>query len=238
MRHLKAGRRLSRTTEHRLALMRNLITSLMEHERVETTQAKAKEARFLLASTSEVYGDPLIHPQNESYWGNVNPIGLRSMYEEAKRFAEAAAQALAELAASIHHCAKSLLAIIDDIEDREAAAGDPEPALEGLVAVGHAAHRDHLGLVALRFELLAQQRLQLAARVARPGDALPVAQRQLLEELQRVADGRDDLQRFAGRELPGAFQLTQVQSIDVFHHEIWDPQVGADVEYGDDVRMA
>jgi dTDP-glucose 4,6-dehydratase len=46
-------------------------------------------ARFLLASTSEVYGDPLVHPQPESYWGNVNPVGVRSVYDEAKRFAEA-----------------------------------------------------------------------------------------------------------------------------------------------------
>lgn len=51
--------------------------------------AKAKNARFLLASTSEVYGDPLIHPQTEDYWGNVNPIGPRGVYDEAKRFAEA-----------------------------------------------------------------------------------------------------------------------------------------------------
>lgn len=51
--------------------------------------AKAKKARFLLASTSEVYGDPLINPQPESYWGNVNPIGPRGVYDEAKRFAEA-----------------------------------------------------------------------------------------------------------------------------------------------------
>ena len=51
--------------------------------------AKAKNARFLLASTSEVYGDPLLHPQPESYWGNVNPIGYRGVYDEAKRFAEA-----------------------------------------------------------------------------------------------------------------------------------------------------
>lgn len=51
--------------------------------------AKAKKATFLLASTSEVYGDPLIHPQPESYWGNVNPVGLRGVYDEAKRFAEA-----------------------------------------------------------------------------------------------------------------------------------------------------
>lgn len=51
--------------------------------------AKAKKARLLLASTSEVYGDPLIHPQNEEYWGNVNPIGMRGVYDEAKRFAEA-----------------------------------------------------------------------------------------------------------------------------------------------------
>jgi dTDP-glucose 4,6-dehydratase len=51
--------------------------------------ARAKDARFLLASTSEVYGDPLVHPQPETYWGNVNPIGPRSVYDEAKRFAEA-----------------------------------------------------------------------------------------------------------------------------------------------------
>ena len=51
--------------------------------------AKEKGARFLLASTSEVYGDPLVHPQNEQYWGNVNPIGPRGVYDEAKRFAEA-----------------------------------------------------------------------------------------------------------------------------------------------------
>ena len=52
--------------------------------------AKAKSAKFLLSSTSEVYGSPLISPQTESYWGNVNPVGPRSMYDESKRFAEAA----------------------------------------------------------------------------------------------------------------------------------------------------
>ena len=51
--------------------------------------AKAKKARFLLASTSEVYGDPLTHPQREDYWGNVNPVGPRGVYDEAKHFAEA-----------------------------------------------------------------------------------------------------------------------------------------------------
>ena len=51
--------------------------------------AKEKSARLLIASTSEVYGDPLVHPQNEEYWGNVNPLGPRGVYDEAKRFAEA-----------------------------------------------------------------------------------------------------------------------------------------------------
>jgi len=51
--------------------------------------ARAKQATFLLASTSEVYGDPLVHPQEEGYWGNVNPVGPRGVYDEAKRFAEA-----------------------------------------------------------------------------------------------------------------------------------------------------
>lgn len=55
--------------------------------------ARANDARFLVASTSEIYGEPLEHPQSESYWGNVNPIGPRSVYDEAKRFAEAATSA-------------------------------------------------------------------------------------------------------------------------------------------------
>jgi dTDP-glucose 4,6-dehydratase len=55
--------------------------------------AKATGARFLLASTSEVYGDPLVHPQPETYWGNVNPVGIRGVYDEAKRFAEAVTMA-------------------------------------------------------------------------------------------------------------------------------------------------
>ena len=55
--------------------------------------AKEKRARFLLASTSEVYGDPEVHPQPETYWGHVNPIGSRGVYDEAKRFAEAMAMA-------------------------------------------------------------------------------------------------------------------------------------------------
>ncbi|MBV8985945.1 MAG: GDP-mannose 4,6-dehydratase, partial [Acidimicrobiia bacterium] len=55
--------------------------------------AKDKGARYMLASTSEVYGDPLEHPQRETYWGNVNPVGVRGVYDEAKRFAEAMAMA-------------------------------------------------------------------------------------------------------------------------------------------------
>lgn len=55
--------------------------------------AKAKGARFVLASTSEVYGDPLVHPQPETYWGNVNPVGPRGVYDEAKRYAEALTEA-------------------------------------------------------------------------------------------------------------------------------------------------
>lgn len=51
--------------------------------------AKGKKAKFIMASTSEVYGDPLVNPQKESYWGNVNPVGVRSVYDEAKRFSEA-----------------------------------------------------------------------------------------------------------------------------------------------------
>ena len=71
---------------HPIATM--LVGSYGTHNLLEI--ARVKKAVFLMASTSEVYGDPLVHPQMESYWGNVNPIGPRSIYDEAKRYAEAA----------------------------------------------------------------------------------------------------------------------------------------------------
>ena len=72
--------------KHPIATM--LVGSYGTHNLLEI--ARAKKAVFLMASTSEVYGDPLVHPQKESYWGNVNPNGPRSIYDEAKRYAEAA----------------------------------------------------------------------------------------------------------------------------------------------------
>jgi dTDP-glucose 4,6-dehydratase len=72
---------------HSLPIQTLKVGSLGTHKALGL--AKAKGARFLLASTSEVYGDPLVHPQKEDYWGNVNPIGPRGVYDEAKRFAEA-----------------------------------------------------------------------------------------------------------------------------------------------------
>ncbi|MGH9036469.1 MAG: NAD-dependent epimerase/dehydratase family protein, partial [Acidimicrobiia bacterium] len=76
-------------------LARPLETLLVGSEGTRHTLelARAKDARYLLTSTSEVYGDPLVHPQPETYWGNVNPHGPRSVYDEAKRFAEALASA-------------------------------------------------------------------------------------------------------------------------------------------------
>ena len=71
----------------RLPVQTLQVGSIGTHHALEL--ARSKGARFVLASTSEVYGDPLVHPQRESYWGNVNPIGPRSVYDEAKRFAEA-----------------------------------------------------------------------------------------------------------------------------------------------------
>ncbi len=73
----------------RLPLETLMVGSRGTHSALDLAQARG--ARFLLASTSEVYGDPLVHPQPESYWGNVNPCGVRSVYDEAKRFAEALA---------------------------------------------------------------------------------------------------------------------------------------------------
>jgi dTDP-glucose 4,6-dehydratase len=76
-------------------LARPLETLLVGSEgtRLTLELARAKGARYLLTSTSEVYGDPLVHPQPETYWGNVNPVGPRSVYDEAKRFSEALATA-------------------------------------------------------------------------------------------------------------------------------------------------
>jgi dTDP-glucose 4,6-dehydratase len=71
--------------------------------------AKAKDARFLLASTSEVYGDPLVHPQREEYWGHVNPVGIRGVYDEAKRFAEALTMAYHR----IHHLETRIVRIFN-----------------------------------------------------------------------------------------------------------------------------
>ena len=72
---------------HQLPIQTLKVGSLGTHKALGL--AREKKARFLLASTSEVYGDPLVHPQKEDYWGNVNPIGPRGVYDEAKRFAEA-----------------------------------------------------------------------------------------------------------------------------------------------------
>lgn len=76
---------------HRLQIQTMKVGALGTHNALGL--ARAKSARFLLASTSEVYGDPLVNPQTEDYWGNVNPVGPRGVYDEAKRFAEALALA-------------------------------------------------------------------------------------------------------------------------------------------------
>jgi dTDP-glucose 4,6-dehydratase len=76
--------------------------------------AKAKNARFLLASTSEVYGDPLVHPQREDYWGNVNPVGPRGVYDEAKRFAEAMTMAYHR----VHHVDTRIVRIFNCFGER------------------------------------------------------------------------------------------------------------------------
>ncbi len=76
--------------------------------------AKDRKARFLLASTSEVYGDPLVHPQKEDYWGNVNPVGPRGVYDEAKRFAEAMTMAYQRF----HHVETRIVRIFNTYGER------------------------------------------------------------------------------------------------------------------------
>ncbi len=76
--------------------------------------AKAKNAVFMLASTSEIYGDPLVHPQKEDYWGNVNPVGPRGVYDEAKRFAEAMTMAYNQ----VHHVNTKIVRIFNTFGPR------------------------------------------------------------------------------------------------------------------------
>ncbi len=96
--YIHVGRQAGRDPALRLAGLARSTTSSCRSRRSRSARwartrrsawRSAKGARFLLASTSEVYGDPLVHPQPESYWGNVNPVGPRGVYDEAKRFAEA-----------------------------------------------------------------------------------------------------------------------------------------------------
>ena len=95
--------------------------------------AKAKGARFLIASTSEVYGDPLVHPQREDYWGNVNPIGPRGVYDEAKRFAEALTMAYHRF----HHVDTRIVRIFNTFGPRmRANDGRAIPAFVGQALAG------------------------------------------------------------------------------------------------------
>ncbi len=101
--------------------------------------AKAKNAGFLLASTSEVYGDPLVHPQREDYWGNVNPVGPRGVYDEAKRFAEAMTMAYHRTHAGQHPHRPDLQHVTGPRMRTERRAGDPR--LHGAGADGRPDHR-------------------------------------------------------------------------------------------------
>ena len=97
---------------HELPIQTLKVGSLGTHNALGL--AVAKHARFLLASTSEVYGDPLIHPQPESYWGNVNPVGPRGVYDEAKRFAEAMTMAYHR----VHGCDTAIARIFNTFGPR------------------------------------------------------------------------------------------------------------------------
>jgi dTDP-glucose 4,6-dehydratase len=99
--------------------------------------AREKSARFLLASTSEVYGDPMVHPQPETYWGNVNPIGPRGVYDEAKRFAEAVTMAYHRT----HGVDTAIVRIFNTFRPEDAAGRRPRHThLHPPVAEGRADH--------------------------------------------------------------------------------------------------
>ena len=117
--------------------------------------AKDKKASFILASTSECYGDPLVHPQKEDYWGNVNPIGPRGVYDEAKRFAEAMTMAYHRY----HRIDTKIVRIFNTYGPRmRLRDGRVVPAFIGQALHGDAAHcfwrrlADALVLLCLRFD--------------------------------------------------------------------------------------
>ena len=190
--------------------------------------ARAKEATFLLASTSEVYGDPLVHPQPESYWGNVNPIGPRGCYDEAKRCAEAFAMAYQRT----HHVDTRIIRIFNthgprmQVSDGRAVPNFMAQAIRGepLTVYGDGSQTRSLCYVAdlVRGVLATLERgNELPVNLGNPQE---VTVRELAEMIIKLAGSKS---RIEHRELP--VDDPKQRRPDISHAKEllgWQPEVG------------
>ena len=190
--------------------------------------ARAKEATFLLASTSEVYGDPLVHPQPESYWGNVNPIGPRGCYDEAKRCAEAFAMAYQRT----HHVDTRIIRIFNthgprmQVSDGRAVPNFMAQAIRGepLTVYGDGSQTRSLCYVAdlVRGVLATLERgNELPVNLGNPQE---VTVRELAETIIKLAGSKS---RIEHRELP--VDDPKQRRPDISHAKEllgWQPEVG------------
>jgi dTDP-glucose 4,6-dehydratase len=189
--------------------------------------AKAKGARFLIASTSEVYGDPLVHPQREDYWGNVNPIGPRGVYDEAKRFAEAITMAYHR----VHGVETRIVRIFNTygprmrLEDGRAIPAFMTQALRGedVTVFGDGSQTRSLCYVSDLVEGIHRLMLSDVAEPVNIGNPRELTMRQLAEKVVELVGSRS---RIVERPLP--VDDPKVRQPDITRARTllgWEPQV-------------
>jgi dTDP-glucose 4,6-dehydratase len=189
--------------------------------------AKAKGARLLLASTSEVYGDPLVHPQREDYWGNVNPIGPRGVYDEAKRFAEAITMAYHR----VHGVQTRIVRIFNTygprmrLEDGRAIPAFMTQALRGedVTVFGDGSQTRSLCYVSDLVEGIHRLMLSDVAEPVNIGNPRELTMRQLAEKVVELVASRS---RIVERPLP--VDDPKVRQPDITRARTllgWEPQV-------------
>jgi dTDP-glucose 4,6-dehydratase len=189
--------------------------------------AKAKGARLLLASTSEVYGDPLVHPQREDYWGNVNPIGPRGVYDEAKRFAEAITMAYHR----VHGVQTRIVRIFNTygprmrLEDGRAIPAFMTQALRGedVTVFGDGSQTRSLCYVSDLVEGIHRLMLSDVAEPVNIGNPRELTMRQLAEKVVELVGSRS---RIVERPLP--VDDPKVRQPDITRARTllgWEPQV-------------
>ncbi len=189
--------------------------------------AKAKGARYLLASTSEVYGDPLIHPQPETYWGNVNPVGPRGVYDEAKRFSEAMVMAYQR----VHAVETRIVRIFNTYGPRmRPRDGRVVPAFiqqaltgEALTVFGDGSQTRSFCFVDDLIEGIYRLLMSNYKTPVNIGNPHEMSILQFAEEILRLTDSRSSIER---RPLPEDDPKTRQPDITLAKRELsWEPRV-------------